>query len=84
MGMLSVKLAQEVYFGKKVMEKCTVSGCRDLPGLPIAELGELKQLVFTQFPQFWKNPIEFEPLWVKCIVAINQSCKKLRLNSLTQ
>lgn len=82
-GMLSVKLAREVYFGKKVMGKCTVSGCRDLPGLPIAELDELKQLVFMQFPQFWKSPMEFEPLWVKCIEAINQSCKKIRQKSFT-
>lgn len=77
-GTLAVKLAREVYFGSQVMSKCTVSGCRGLPGLPTAELGELKQTLFLQFPQFWKNPVEFEPLWSKCVEAINQSCKKIR------
>ena len=77
-GTLAVKLAREVYFGSQVMSKCTMSGCQDLPGLPTAELGELKQTLFLQFPQFWKNPIEFEPLWSKCVEAINQSCKKIR------
>ena len=60
-GTFAVKLAREVYFGSKVMSKCTVSGCRDLPGLPTAELGELKHTLFLQFPQFWKNPVEFGP-----------------------
>ena len=49
-GMLSVKLAREVFFGTKIMSRCTVSGFRDLPGFPTAELGELKQTMFLQFP----------------------------------
>ena len=77
-GMLAVRLARKVYFGKEVMGKCTVSGLRGLPGLPVAELGELKQTIFLQFPQFWQNPVEFEQLWSKCADAINQSCKKIR------
>ena len=77
-GMLSVRLAKKVYFGEEVRGKCTVSGLRGLPGLPVAELGELKQTIFLQFPQFWQNPVEFEQLWSKCADAINQSCKKIR------
>ena len=77
-GILAVRLAREVYFGTQVMSRCTVSGLRDLPGLPVAELSELKHTVFLQFPQFWQNAVEFEPLWSKCCDAINQSCKKLR------
>lgn len=38
-GMLSVKLAREVYFGTKVMGKCIVSGFRDLLELPLPEVG---------------------------------------------
>ena len=76
-----MKLAREVYFGTKVMGKCTVSRFRELPGLPTTELGELKRTVFLQFPQFWKNPVEFEPLWSECVDAINQSCKKIRATS---
>ena len=34
-GTLAVKLAKEVYFGENVLAKCTVSGDRGLPGLPI-------------------------------------------------
>ena len=75
-----MKLTREVYFGKKVMGKCTVSGFRDLPGLPTTELNES---VFLQFPQFWTNPVEFEPLWSKCVEAINQACKKIRQENFT-
>ena len=73
-----MKLAREVYFETKVMGKCTVSGFRELPGLPTTELGGLKQTLFLQFPQFWKNPVEFES---ECVDAINQSCKKIRTTS---
>ena len=45
-GMLAVRIARNVYFGEEVMGKCTVSGVRGLPGLPVAELNELKQTVF--------------------------------------
>ena len=72
-----MRLAREVYFGTEVMSRCTLSGFCDLPGLPVVELGELKQTVFLQFPQFWQNAVEFEPLWSKCTDSINQSCKKI-------
>ena len=31
---LAVKLARESFFGEEVMEKCTVHGHKNLPGLP--------------------------------------------------
>ena len=68
-------------FGTEVMKQCTPIGSRDKPGLPAAELRELKKAIFTQFPQFWKCPVEFESTWKKCLEAIQQSCKRLRLNN---
>ena len=52
-GALAVKLARESVFGEEVLVQCTVFGARDLPDLPTEELGQLKQALFAQFPQFW-------------------------------
>ena len=80
-GTLDVKLAREAYFGQDVMRKCTVRGNRGLPGLPHMELCQLKQTLFSVFPQFWPNPVEFEPVWTRCSAAIGQACKTLRAKS---
>ena len=80
-GSLAVKLAREAYFGQDVMRKCTVRGSRGLPGLPSTELCQLKQTIFSVFPQYWPNPVEFEPVWVKCSAAIGQACKAIRCKS---
>ena len=77
-GTLAVKLAREVFFGEDVLRKCTVAGCRDLPGLPTKEVGDLKQLMFRQFPAYWNSPATFEPLWTTCVNSINQCCKVLQ------
>lgn len=79
-GTLAVKLARTSFFGPDVMAKCTVQGVRDYPGLPSAELGELKIALFRLFPQYWSNPAEFESLWGTCIEALGQACKRLRKN----
>ena len=78
---LAAKLAREAYFGEDVLAKCTVAGDCGLPGLPIAELQELKQTLFFQFPDYSKSPHEFEPLWSTSTTSIGQLCKKLRGNS---
>ena len=62
------------------MSKCTVAGCHDLPALPSEELSKLKNVLFRQFPAYWRNPVGFEPLWASCICSINQCCKILRQN----
>ena len=80
-GTLAAKLAREAYFGEDVLAKCTVSGDRDLPGLPIVELQQLKQTLFAQFPAYWRSPHEFEPLWSTATTSIGQLCKRLRGNS---
>ena len=79
-GTLAVKLARRAFFGPKVMAKCTVQGVRDCPGLPSAELSELKIALFRSFPQYWPNPAEFESLWGTCIESLGQACKRLRKN----
>ena len=79
-GALAVKLAREAFFGEDVLAQCTVSGLRQLPALPLAELNQLKQTMFAQFPEFWSNPIEFESVWAACSDAVNQACKHARSN----
>ena len=75
---LATKLARDAYFGEGVLRRCTVMGCREQPGLPIQELNDLKQTMFSKFPQYWQNPVEFEDLWSQCVDGIGQLCKRLR------
>ena len=75
---LTVKLAKEAIFGEDVMKRCTVAGTREYPDLPFDKLQELKQIVFEQFPQYWKTPFEFEDVWKICFEALGQACKRLR------
>lgn len=76
---LAVKLAQFSYFGPKVLKKCTVMGCSSHPSLPINELNELKQEIFSLCPQYWSNKLEFESkVWNACVNSIGQLCKRLR------
>lgn len=78
-GELAVKLAVEAYFGPDVLARCTVAGCRSLPGLPVEQLQKLKQFIFRQTPQFWDTPCDFDrEVWSTCTVSINQKCKTLR------
>ena len=77
-GALACKIAREAIFGKAVMKRCTPLGNRELPGLPSEELFQLKKHVLHQFPQYWRNPVEFEGLWKKCLEAVQQACKRMR------
>ena len=79
-GSLSCKLAREAVFGEDVLKRCTLKGNRHLPGLPSKELDELKSVMFSQYPQFWRAPVEFEPVWQKCLEAVQQASKRLRLH----
>ena len=83
-GTLAQRLAQESYFGDDVLEKCTVMGCRDSPALPIKELNDLKQKIFSLFPQFWNNAAQFESVWVSCSNAIGQRCKRVNRKNRVQ
>ena len=75
-GTLAAKLVREAYFGKDVLAKCTVAGDRDWPGLPIVDFWQLRQTLFTQFPNYWRSPHEFKQLW--CILQPSQlaSCAR--------
>lgn len=78
-GKLAIKLAVQSFFGENVMRKCTVLGCREFPALPLIELNNLKQALFTHFPAYYNNPIEFEDkIWNSCVTSIGQKCKRLR------
>lgn len=82
-GRLAVRLARESYFGKEEMKKCTVFGCQDKPALPRDTVEKLKMKVLSLFPQFAAAPHEFEPLWSKCVGAINHHCAGLRSKAST-
>ena len=77
-GTLCQKLAKEAIFGKELMRRCTPNGTRDFPALPREELYTLKTIMFNQFPRFQRCPGAFESVWKKCVVAIEQACKRLR------
>ena len=81
-GTLAVKLAKNAFFRQDVMAQCTVAGERELPGLPDEELQQLKDALFMQFPDYWKTPQEFEPLWKGATASIGQACKRLRRSKL--
>ena len=76
-GKFTCKLARESFFGTEVMKRCTCNGHGDKPGLPKAELLELKETVRHQFPKY-TGTHEFEIVWANCQTAISQSCKRLR------
>ena len=68
---------QDAIFGDDVLIRCTVAEGRNQPGLPVNELSQLKQVLFTQFPRFWPSPIEFQLLWKDRVDSIGQACKRL-------
>ena len=78
-GALACKLAREAIFGEEILKQCTPKGNRNLPGLPSKELERLKRVMFIQYPQLWRTPVEFEPVWQRCLEAIQQASKRLRL-----
>ena len=77
-GTLAVKLAKHAFIGKEMMAQYMVAGERELPGLPAEELQQLKNALFMQFPDYWKTPHEFEPLWKEATSSIGQACKRFR------
>ena len=77
---LALILARECFFGEDVMIQCTPQGGADKPGLPYAELMQLKEEIRKTFPQYWNAPQEIEWLWTRCLASIGQACKRLRSN----
>ena len=57
-GKLAVKLVKQYFFGEDILRQCTVMGCRTciFPALPINELNDLKQTIFSFFPNYWNSP----------------------------
>ena len=81
MTTLAVLLAREAFFGEEVMGLCTAKGHADKPGLPHAELVELKEALKGAFPHYWNAPHAFKSHWVKCMDAISQACERERNKS---
>ena len=75
---LAVILAREAVFGDDVLGRCTAKGCGDRPALPHGELLQIKQTIYSAYPQFKESPHVFEAHWTKCTDAISQACKRAR------
>lgn len=76
---LSIRLAQEAYFGKEVMSFCIFRGVGSYHALSEKQVTELKEfLKRITFPGIVSTGADFEVLWKKCIESIGQSCKTLR------
>jgi hypothetical protein len=71
-------LAREVYFGEEVMAQCTAQGYGNKPGLPAAEMQELKGEMRKLYPNYLSNSLVFEEKWTKCQESISQACKRAR------
>ena len=78
MGTLTVLLARECFFGDDVMVQCTTHGYGGKPGLPIAELMELKAVIRRSYPKYNITANDFEIAWTKCAEAVSQGCNRLR------
>ena len=59
---LSCKLAQS-NIRQKCFKRCTPKGNRHLLGLSSKELDDIRQVMFSQWPQFWRAPVGLEPVW---------------------
>ena len=80
-GLLAVRLSCEAYFGKELLKKRNVycsrkntGDCNNKLTLPKKKgtFGtQMKSKFLLLYPQFISAPVEFEPIWCKCIGAIN-------------
>ena len=77
-GTLYQILAKEAFFGKDIMERCTVTGRGGTHALPFQPMNELKAKMFKLLPRYHTAPEQFEPVWKKCVVVIEQACGRLR------
>ena len=77
-GRLAVRLAAESYFGKEVLRKSTVHGLQGHQPLPEDQIRALKKKIISIHPKYIDMPVEFEPLWAKCVNAINHHASGLR------
>ena len=76
---LSIRLAQQSFFGKEVMSYCTFRGVGSYHALPETEVKKLKEFLKNlTLPSIVSSRPDFEILWKKCIESIGQSCKALR------
>lgn len=76
---LSIRLAQEAFFGKELMSFCTFKGVGSCHALPETEVKDLREfLLKLTLPGIVSSRSDFEILWKRCIESIGQSCKSLR------
>jgi len=61
-----------------VLAQCTPGGTPELRGLPTEEFNQLKIAMFKFLPMYHSCPLQFEPDWGKCVIAVGQACKRER------
>uniref|UniRef100_A0A1X7TFP8 BEN domain-containing protein n=1 Tax=Amphimedon queenslandica TaxID=400682 RepID=A0A1X7TFP8_AMPQE len=77
-GRLAVRLASESYFGKDLLKRSTVYGLKGNASLPGNKVRALKKKLCNLYRQYVDTPAEFEPVWMKCVNAINHHASGLR------
>jgi len=77
-GTLCQALAREAIFGKDVLARCTITGNGGKTALPLREMNNLKTIIFNLFPKYSNSPAQFESLWKKCTISIEQACGRHR------
>ena len=74
-GTLACKLDRVAIFRDNVVKHCAPMESREYPALPFRDLLKPKDIMLQRFPVFWNNPTDFEPVWKKCVEAIQQLLK---------
>ena len=46
---------------------CIAIGCNDNPPLPREKVAELKAKMLSLLPRFLLSPVDFQPIWTKCV-----------------
>ncbi len=77
MGEFAAKMAREAFFGEHLIARSTVFGKQGMKALPQDKMAQLKEVIFL-FPQYACTPHFLEPIWTRCINAINHACSKER------
>ena len=72
---LATALAKKGVFGRKAMEKCSLSGRNATDSLDRKKLDYIKAIIRSRVPG--SSETEFECMWSQCRGSISKSCQAL-------
>ena len=73
---LALRIARDAVFGEEVMRQCTVMGNREYPGLPRPELFQIKETLYSLFPELWNAPEEFEAFGQTALTPLDRAANE--------